>query len=160
MKFCRIETSAVGPLFLAGNDKGLSYLLFDHDERSNQYRTPDWEHDPAAFQLARQQLTEYFAGTRKTFDVPLAPDGTEFQNRVWKQLSEIPYGQTVTYSQIARDIGNPKACRAVGLANGRNPISIIVPCHRVIGANGQLVGYGGGLEQKQTLLHLEGITLF
>ncbi|WP_458398596.1 methylated-DNA--[protein]-cysteine S-methyltransferase [Anaerotignum sp.] len=103
----------------------------------------------------KKQLEEYFAGKRKTFDLPLAPKGTEFQQKVWKALTEIPYGETRTYGEIAAAIGNPKAARAVGMANNKNPIGIIIPCHRVVGANGKLVGYAGGMEKKEFLLELE-----
>lgn len=104
---------------------------------------------------AVHQLQEYFAGERTVFDLPLAPSGTDFQRSVWDALCEIPYGETRSYKEIAEAIGNPKACRAVGMANNRNPISIVIPCHRVIGANGDLVGYGGGLDKKVWLLQLE-----
>lgn len=103
----------------------------------------------------KKQLEEYFAGKRKIFDLPLAPKGTEFQQKVWKALQEIPYGETRTYGEIAAAIGNPKAARAVGMANNKNPIGIIIPCHRVVGANGKLVGYAGGMEKKEFLLELE-----
>ena len=103
----------------------------------------------------KNQLDEYFKGKRKTFDLPLAPKGTEFQKKVWDALRDIPYGETRTYGEIAETVGNSKAARAVGMANNRNPIAIIVPCHRVVGANGKLVGYAGGMEQKEKLLHLE-----
>jgi methylated-DNA-[protein]-cysteine S-methyltransferase len=102
-----------------------------------------------------KQLDEYFDGTRKAFDLPIEPEGTEFQKKVWKALIEIPYGETKSYGQIAKIIGNDKAARAVGMANNKNPIAIIIPCHRVIGANGKLVGYAGGLELKEKLLELE-----
>ena len=104
---------------------------------------------------AARQLQEYFAGCRREFSLPLAPRGTEFQRQVWHALEGIPYGETRTYGEIARAIGKPKACRAVGMANHRNPLSILVPCHRVVGADGSLTGYGGGLEAKQFLLELE-----
>ena len=103
----------------------------------------------------KKQLEEYFAGKRKTFDLPLVPKGTEFQQKVWKALQEIPYGETRTYGEIAAAIGNPKAARAVGMANNKNPIGILIPCHRVVGANGKLVGYAGGMEKKEFLLELE-----
>ena len=103
----------------------------------------------------KRQLEEYFAGERTTFDVPLAPEGAPFEREVWRALEEIPYGETVSYGEIARRVGQPTAARAVGTANGRNPIAVIVPCHRVIGANGSLTGYGGGLERKRLLLELE-----
>ena len=101
------------------------------------------------------QLEEYFAGNRKQFDLPLAPKGTDFQKRVWKALTDIPYGETRTYGKIAAAVGSPKAARAVGMANNKNPIGIIVPCHRVVGADGKLVGYAGGMEKKEWLLNLE-----
>lgn len=104
---------------------------------------------------AAGQLREYFAGKREKFDLPLAPVGTPFQQRVWNALMEIPYGQTRSYGEIARTVGNPKASRAVGMANNRNPVAIVIPCHRVIGSNGKLTGYAGGLELKDALLHLE-----
>ena len=103
----------------------------------------------------KNQLEEYFRGKRKTFDLPLAPKGTEFQQKVWLALREIPYGEVRSYKDIAEKVGNPKAARAVGMANNRNPIAIIIPCHRVVGANGKLVGYAGGMEQKEKLLQLE-----
>ncbi len=103
----------------------------------------------------RAQLEEYFAGERTSFDIPLAPEGAPFEREVWRALEEIPYGETVSYGEIARRVGQPTAARAVGTANGRNPIAVIVPCHRVIGADGSLTGYGGGLERKRLLLELE-----
>lgn len=115
----------------------------------------DWVEKPQLFDRVRSQLDEYFAGRRKQFDLQLAPMGTDFQEKVWQELVKIPYGRTITYGELAKRIGNPKASRAVGLANGKNPISIIVPCHRVIGANGSLTGFGGGLEAKQYLLEHE-----
>ena len=105
--------------------------------------------------ITAMQLKEYFAGKRKKFDVPLNPQGTEFQRSVWKALQEIPYGKIRSYKQIAKAIGNPKACRAVGMANNKNPIWILIPCHRVIGTDGKLTGYGGGLEMKKRLLNIE-----
>lgn len=110
---------------------------------------------PAALDAAKRQLTEYFDGTRRDFDLPLAPDGTTFQLRVWDELRRIAYGETISYGELARRIGQPTASRAVGAANGRNPLAIVVPCHRVIGADGTLTGYGGGLPVKQALLALE-----
>ena len=103
----------------------------------------------------KKQLEEYFAGKRKQFDLPLAPKGTDFQKRVWKALTDIPYGETRTYGKIAAAVGSPKAARAVGMANNKNPIGIIIPCHRVVGADGKLVGYAGGMEKKEWLLNLE-----
>lgn len=118
---------------------------------------PDWQRDDlhATLRQASQQLSEYFAGERKQFALPLAPEGTPFQQQVWTALLSIPYGETISYLELARRVGNAKAMRAVGAANGRNPISIVVPCHRVIGADGSLTGYAGGLERKRALLGLE-----
>ena len=121
-------------------------------------RPPDttgWERDDALLEPARRQLTEYFAGERTDFDLPLRPHGAQFQLEVWEALLKIPYGETASYGEIAREIGHPTAFRAVGAANGQNPIAIIVPCHRVIGSNGSLTGYGGGLPTKRALLDLE-----
>jgi methylated-DNA-[protein]-cysteine S-methyltransferase len=111
--------------------------------------------ETALLKDAHKQISEYLKGERRSFDLPLSPSGTEFQQRVWKALTGIPYGETVTYEDIARKVGNEKACRAVGMANNRNPISLIIPCHRVIGKNGKLTGYGGGLGIKEYLLKLE-----
>jgi methylated-DNA-[protein]-cysteine S-methyltransferase len=121
--------------------------------------TDGWTEDAAAAPLAAaiRQLSEYFAGSRRVFDLPLRMQGTLFQQRVWRQLAEIPYGTTWSYGELAKRIDNPSASRAVGLANGRNPISILVPCHRVIGADGSLTGYGGGLDRKRWLLAHEGL---
>lgn len=119
----------------------------------------DIEQETALIKEAYRQLSEYLKGERKAFDLPLKPRGTDFQKRVWRALCDIPYGETRSYKQIAEAIGNPKAVRAVGMANNRNPITIIVPCHRVIGANGKLVGYGGGLEMKEFLLRLEKVSI-
>jgi methylated-DNA-[protein]-cysteine S-methyltransferase len=121
-------------------------------------RPPDttgWERDDALLEPARRQLIEYFAGERTEFDLPLRPHGAQFQLDVWEALLKIPYGETASYGEIAREIGHPTAFRAVGAANGQNPIAIIVPCHRVIGSNGSLTGYGGGLPTKRALLDLE-----
>ena len=117
------------------------------------------EHETALIKEAYRQLSEYLKGERRMFDLPLNPRGTDFQKRVWRALCDIPYGETRSYKQIAEAIGNPKAVRAVGMANNRNPITIVVPCHRVIGADGKLVGYGGGLEMKEFLLRLESCSL-
>lgn len=146
--------SPVGPLTLAWQE-GFITGLHMHDQRHSPPDMGDWEPDESVFGAAVEQLEEYFAGRRTTFDLPMRPAGTEFQHRVWAGLRAIPYGRTISYAELAGRIGNPKACRAVGLANGRNPIGIIVPCHRVIGANGTLVGYGGGLDRKRWLLEHE-----
>jgi methylated-DNA-[protein]-cysteine S-methyltransferase len=149
----RIIDSPIGPLTLAGRDETLTHLLMD-----DHAHAPDragWRRDDTAFGAAVEQLAAYFAGGRTVFDVDLELAGTDFQRRVWAALQTIPYGETRSYGQLAQQVGAPSASRAVGLANGRNPISIIVPCHRVIGANGSLTGYGGGIDRKRTLLDLE-----
>lgn len=148
--------SPVGELILVGDAAQESLLgLWICGEKHAPPADPLWRHDDRAFPTARRQLQEYFAGERITFTLNLAPSGTPFQMRVWDALCAIPYGVTITYGEQAKRIGNPKASRAVGLANGRNPLSLIVPCHRVIGANGALTGYGGGLATKRWLLDHE-----
>lgn len=146
--------SPVGPLLLAGDRDSLRFVSFGNSQRGLVPR-PDWIQDEAPFREVMRQLQAYFAGKLKEFDVPLTLEGTEFQNRVWTSLLTIPYGETISYMQLAQRIGNPKAVRAVGLANGSNPIPIIIPCHRVIGSDGSLTGFGGGLPTKQKLLALE-----
>jgi methylated-DNA-[protein]-cysteine S-methyltransferase len=146
--------SPVGRLLLAGNDGFLSVLWFQSGARPMSPH-PAWRRDEAPLRLAIRELNEYFAGRLQQFSLALQPEGTDFQKRVWKELQQIPYGETISYGRLAERIGNPKASRAVGLANGANPISIVVPCHRVIGANGKLTGYGGGLSIKEKLLALE-----
>jgi methylated-DNA-[protein]-cysteine S-methyltransferase len=149
----------VGTLMLAGcRDHGLRYVSF---QRGKGAKAPEsqWQRSDAPFRDAIRQLKEYFRGKRVAFDLKLNPKGTPFQIKVWRALTEIPYGATRSYAQIARRVGRPLAVRAVGLANGRNPLPIIVPCHRVIGSDGHLVGYGGGLSTKQALLQLEGVGL-
>jgi methylated-DNA-[protein]-cysteine S-methyltransferase len=142
--------SPIGPLSIATDEQGrLLQIHFGHRELES-----------GNCDAVVTQLAEYFAGTRRTFEVELAPKGTPFQLDVWRALCEIPYGDTITYAELARRIGNPAAVRAVGAANGANPIPLIVPCHRVIGSNGTLTGYGGGIDRKQFLLTLEGRRLF
>lgn len=163
--------SPIGTLTAAATDAGLTALLFERnrhgpsDAEAARWRRAAEASAPAARVLegARSQLGAYFARALTAFGLPLAPRGTPFQLRVWRALRDIPYGETVSYAEIARRIGAPDAVRAVGAANGRNPVSIIVPCHRVIGANGSLTGYGGGIERKRWLLAHEGgglISLF
>jgi methylated-DNA-[protein]-cysteine S-methyltransferase len=147
-----IYDSPVGPLTLHSNGAALTGLEFDLPKYPLAASPPG---DDRVLAQARRELDQYFAGKRTAFDLPLAPRGTPFQQRVWAALLQIPYGATRSYGQQAAAIGNAKAVRAVGLANGRNPISIIVPCHRVIGASGSLTGFGGGIERKRFLLDLE-----
>ncbi|MGO9242443.1 MAG: methylated-DNA--[protein]-cysteine S-methyltransferase [Bryobacteraceae bacterium] len=149
-------------LFLAAEDGALVRASFASSLNVPPGDWPgEWRRDPASPVLgdAVRQLREYFAGQREVFTVPLRPSGTPFQLRVWHALEQIPYGHTRTYLDLARALGSPGAMRAVGAANGRNPLPIFVPCHRVIGANGSLTGYGGGLEVKRALLQLEGVLL-
>jgi len=153
--YCFFE-SPVGPLLLMSDGHALTGL---HTE-SDKYRPKigaDWVDDPDAepFEVAREQLRRYFDGGLTEFDLPLNPQGTEFQRAVWRQLCGIPFGATISYAELASRVGNPKASRAVGMANSRNPISIIVPCHRVIGADNSLTGYAGGLDRKRSLLEHE-----
>lgn len=145
--------SPIQPIMLVAED-GFLIGLYMATTRYPLIIGGDWQCDDRLplFVEAKQQLAAYFAGERQTFELPLRPAGTPFQRQVWEELGRIPYGVTVSYGELARRIGNVNASRAVGLANGRNPISIIVPCHRVIGANGKLVGYAGGMERKQRLL--------
>ena len=153
MYYCYFETR-IGELLLAGEADALSMIGFPKGAMRRDPE-PDWIYNEAPFATVRQQLAEYFAGTRKTFDLPLKLSGTEFQVSVLEALQKIPYGETTSYGNVARQIGRPKAVRAVGAANGRNPIPIIVPCHRVIGSSGDLTGFGGGLDTKEELLRLE-----
>lgn len=148
--------SPVGPLFLAASNEGLHAIEF-RDNKHPVKRNAHWrEGDNAVLRKAHEQLDEYFAGKRHAFDLPLSPAGTEFQLKVWTTLASIPYGETISYAQLATRIGKPSAMRAVGAANGRNPLPIVLPCHRVIGADGALTGFGGGLPTKQFLLKMEG----
>lgn len=153
MYYCYLETP-IGDLLLAGDDDGLAIVGFPEGSMRREPE-PDWIFNEKPFGEARKQLTEYFAGQRKSFDLELKPTGTEFQLQVLDELQKIPYGTTCSYGDIADRIGRPKAVRAVGAANGRNPIPIIIPCHRVIGASGDLTGFGGGLPTKEALLRLE-----
>jgi len=153
MYYCYFETP-IGELLLAGEADALSMIGFP---KGSMRRDPeaDWIYNEEPLAVVRKQLHEYFSGERKVFDLQLALNGTEFQISVLKALQEIPYGETTSYGAIAKEIGRPKAVRAVGAANGRNPIPIIVPCHRVIGSSGDLTGFGGGLDTKAELLRLE-----
>ena len=150
----RTIDSPIGPLLLAADDHGLRFVWFSRGRKAVQPERA-WEPDRGLLKEPVKQLIEYFEGKRREFEIPLAPHGTAFQQQVWRALCDIPYGETTSYGELAKRIGNPNAVRAVGLANGSNPIAIVIPCHRVIGSNGSLVGYGGGLPIKQALLALE-----
>jgi methylated-DNA-[protein]-cysteine S-methyltransferase len=164
--YTQIE-SPLGALLLAANERGLKRIEFVNGKRpagqglgesariARRNTTPTSTREASIIEQAIGQLRAYFAGELETFDLPLAPDGTPFQQKVWQRLCDIPYGETISYGELARRVGNPKASRAVGLANGANPIPIVIPCHRVIGSNGRLTGYGGGLPLKEKLLALE-----
>lgn len=151
MKYYYIYETKIGKILLAEEEGHMTNLYFD-DQREVEGAELK---ETALIREAKKQLDEYLLGRRKEFNLPLKAKGTEFQQRVWQALLDIPYGETKSYGEIAKIIGNPKAARAVGLANNRNPISIFIPCHRVIGKNGKLVGYGGGLQIKEFLLTLE-----
>ncbi|MDF2143905.1 methylated-DNA--[protein]-cysteine S-methyltransferase [Knoellia sp. p5-6-4] len=152
-----LEPTPVGPLTLVAEGEGLVAVWMEdqrHHPGELTYGVCAATDDPVLARAAAQ-LEEYFAGERTEFDLPLAAQGTEFQRRVWAELVTIPYGETATYGELARRLGNPTGSRAVGLANGRNPLGIVVPCHRVVGTSGDLTGYGGGLPRKRLLLDLE-----
>ncbi len=153
MKYCHHD-SPLGALLLAGETDALALIGLPGGKQPAR-PARDWTEDARPFASARRQLDEYFAVKRERFDLGLAFKGTEFQQQVWTTLSRIPYGRTCSYGEIAQRIGRPKAVRAVGLANGANPLPIVVPCHRVIGADGSLTGYGGGMLAKRMLLELE-----
>jgi methylated-DNA-[protein]-cysteine S-methyltransferase len=146
--------SPLGPLMLVGTRDALTAIHLPSG-RDRLEPDPDWSESAAPFREAVRQLDAYFAGTLRQFDLPLAPEGTPFQQHVWSALCDIPYGATISYAALARGIGRPSAVRAVGAANGQNPLAIVIPCHRVIGSDGKLVGYGGGLAAKSALLALE-----
>ncbi|GHC44888.1 methylated-DNA--[protein]-cysteine S-methyltransferase [Ulvibacter litoralis] len=145
MKTAYLAT-VTGTLEIKGDENGLASVYFLDSE------IPSSEEIPSELQAAVTQLTEYFEGNRTIFNLPLAPEGTEFQNKVWNQLQTIPFGKTTSYQQMANQLGDPKVIRAAASANGKNPISIIIPCHRVIGSDGSLTGYAGGLHRKKWLL--------
>ena len=151
MKYSYCYESPIGLIYIAESDDAITDVVFRPVEKSSEKKTP-------LISLAADMLREYFDGKRKEFDLPLRAEGTEFQKKAWNALLSIPYGQTRTYKEQAEAVGNIKACRAVGAANGKNPISIIIPCHRVIGSNKSLTGYGGGLDIKKALLELESRT--
>jgi methylated-DNA-[protein]-cysteine S-methyltransferase len=157
MNYCYLDTP-IGTLLVAGDEQGVHRITFPLKEKPGEAAPPEegWtESARGPLQEAVRQLKEYFAGRRTEFDLPLAPEGTGFQKSVWRLLRDIPYGETISYGELARRLGNPKASRAVGAANGSNPLPIVVPCHRVIGANGKMTGFGGGIPVKEALLALE-----
>ena len=155
MTIFTILDSPIGPISVAKNERGaITEIRFRGDAND------DWQRDDSAFDDVATQLDKYFAGERRTFDLSLAPSGTPFQLSVCNVLRKIPYGRTLSYLDVANAIGKPAACRAVGAANGANPLPIVVPCHRVIGANGSLTGFGGGIDVKRRLLALEGALSF
>lgn len=153
MYYCYLDTP-IGELLIAGEDGELHMIGFPEGSMRREPE-PEWIFTEKPFGEAISQLSDYFAGKRQQFDLPLHPGGTEFQLRVLDELQRIPYGTTVTYGDIAERIGRPKAVRAVGAANGRNPIPIVIPCHRVIGSDGTMTGFGGGIPTKKALLRLE-----
>lgn len=155
MKQAVFVPTPVGRIGIAEEGNAITNVFFGGTVQPKAYR----EAETPLLRRAAEQLLAYFAGTRRAFDLPLAPEGTLFERQVWQTLGGIPYGEIRTYSQIALQLGRPAACRAVGRANSRNPISIFLPCHRVIGKNGALTGYAGGLEMKRVLLELEGVSL-
>lgn len=150
MNYC-VYRSPIGKLLLVGDLNGLQKIQFERNIQIDK----SWQENKGLFGDVVEQLEEYFSQERKVFDLKLNPQGTEFQKQVWKRLEKIPFGQTKYYGQIAEEIGNPKASRAIGMANNKNPIPIIIPCHRVIGKNGTLTGFASGLDVKQKLLNIE-----
>lgn len=148
------KPSPVGELLLVSDGEQFTGLYLDNEAKRPRIES-DWRCDDRRFRRVEEQLDEFFAGDRMAFDLPFRMVGTDFQRSVWNELLRIPYGETATYAEIAASIGKPTAVRAVGAANGRNPLSIVVPCHRVVGSDGSLTGYAGGIERKQWLLDLE-----
>lgn len=154
MKYCYADTP-IGPLLIAGDQESIHVIGFPKNGKPQRPEAGWTESASGPLAEAVRQLREYFAGKRTDFDLPLAPEGTDFQRKVWRKLQEIPYGETISYGELARRVGNPKASRAVGSANGKNRIPIVIPCHRVIAGDGSLGGFGGGLSTKEKLLALE-----
>jgi methylated-DNA-[protein]-cysteine S-methyltransferase len=154
MNYSYLE-SPIGTLLIVGDDEAIRRIEFPKNGKARRPESGWVESGRGAVAETIRQLREYFAGRRSEFDLPLAPEGTEFQRMVWRRLQEIPYGETISYGELAKRVGNAKASRAVGAANGQNPIPIVIPCHRVIGSNGKLTGFGGGLPTKEALLALE-----
>ena len=158
MRYYDTFESPQGGMLLVANDEGLAGVFFNR-QKHHPKRQVDWMKKPdhGVLQQTKRELAEYFAGKRKRFEIPLAPEGTSFQRSVWKAISTVAFGETISYGELARRAGHDGSARAAGAATGRNPIGIIVPCHRIMGADGSLTGYAGGLERKRALLALEGI---
>lgn len=158
MRYYDTFESPQGGMLLVANDQGLAGIFFNR-QKHHPKRQADWKKAPhhRVLQQAKRELTEYFSGKRKRFEVALAPQGTSFQQQVWKAISTVGFGETITYGELARRAGHPGSARAAGAATGRNPIGIIVPCHRIMGSDGSLTGYAGGLGRKRALLALEGV---
>jgi len=156
-RYARYE-SPLGPMFATAEERGITHIEFVGAKYAPAARA-DWVEDPDAPDLAAcgTQLAEYFAGKRTEFDLPLAPQGSEFQQRVWREIARVPYGKTISYGELAARAGVPGQARAAGAATGRNPVSLVIPCHRIVGSDGSLTGYAGGLERKRELLELEGV---
>jgi methylated-DNA-[protein]-cysteine S-methyltransferase len=157
IRYARFE-SPLGPIIAIADEDGLRHVDFV-GAKYERAVAPDWLEDPVAPALAacRKQLGEYFAGTRSQFDLPLAPRGSDFQQRVWREIARVPYGETISYGELAKRAGAPGQARAAGAATGRNPVGVVIPCHRIVGSDGSLTGYAGGLERKRGLLELEGV---
>ncbi len=156
MKHYCYYLAPIGELLLVEEKGKLEQLMFPNHHQNKQIN-PEWKKDKSPFSKIIRQLDDYFSGKSTSFSLEMSPSGTDFQKRVWKELSKIPFGETIHYGLLAERIGNPNASRAVGMANGKNPIPVIVPCHRVIGKDGSLTGFGGGLDIKKQLLQLEGV---
>ena len=158
MRYYDTYASPIGGMLLAATDDGLAGVYFDR-QKHHPGKGRDWKRDPANLHLkrARAQVAEYFAGKRREFDLALDPAGTDFQKAVWSAISGVPFGQTITYGELARRAGVPGSARAAGAATGCNPIGLVVPCHRIMGSDGSLTGYAGGLAKKRALLTLEGV---
>ena len=154
MKFYCYYDSPIGRMLLVGTEAELEELNFPN-YTENKHVPREWTEDESVFTEPLRQLNEYFAGKRQEFNLAIAPQGTPFQQQVWRELCKIPFGETASYQTIAERMGKPKACRAVGMANGKNPLPIIIPCHRIIGKDGSMTGFGGGLALKRQLLDLE-----
>ena len=156
-RYARFD-SPLGPVIAIADDEGIRHIDFI----GAKYERPvadDWIEDPdaPALRACATQLAEYFAGARTNFDLPLAPRGSDFQQRVWREIARVPYGETISYAELARRAGAPGQARAAGAATGRNPVGVVIPCHRIVGSDGSLTGYAGGLERKRGLLELEGV---